>query len=96
MSEPIVVTFDVVRQAADDLEATTTAMRELLDGMVAHLRPLESEWTGAASQAYQERKREWDTEITEMVDLLGVLSGTVATSGQTYKATEADVRSAWD
>ncbi|MGC0252116.1 WXG100 family type VII secretion target [Pseudactinotalea sp. Z1748] len=95
MSEPIVVTFDVVHQAADDLEAATTAMRELLDGMVAQLRPLETEWTGAAAQAYQARQREWDIEITEMVDLLGVLAGRVEASAQTYQSTEGDVRSAW-
>ncbi|WP_434081183.1 WXG100 family type VII secretion target [Sanguibacter sp. Z1732] len=66
-----------------------------LDGMVAQLRPLETEWTGAAAQAYQGRQREWDIEITEMVDLLGVLAGRVEASAQTYQSTEGDVRSAW-
>lgn len=89
------VTVDVVRQAADDMQTTTAAMRELLTEMSARLRPLAHDWTGAASQAYQERQREWTCQINEMVELLEALTAAVQHSGRTYQSTEEDVRAAW-
>lgn len=95
MSTEIVVNVGIVHTAADDLDVITTRMRTTLEEMDAALRPLEVDWTGAAAAAYRAAQRAWRTEIGQMVDLLGVLSGVVETSGHTYESTEGDVRSAW-
>ena len=95
MSEQILVTVDAVRQAADDMQTATMAMREHLAEMTARLRPLAHDWTGAASIAYQESQREWNYHINEMVELLEALTMAVQQSGRTYQSTEEEVRAAW-
>lgn len=95
MSDQIVVSFDTVRLAAEDLASTTAQVQDILQDMQANLRPLETDWTGAASEAYQAVQAEWNSDINEMVELLGTLSGTVEEAGQTYQSTEGEVRDAW-
>lgn len=63
-----------------------------LDQLEDDLKPLASDWTGAAKEAYAEAKATWDRAIDDMIILLGQAGQNVETSNDEYKT--ADIRGA--
>ena len=72
-------------KAAKDIEAR-------LDQLEGDLKPLKSDWTGDAKQAYDEAKEKWDEAIVDMITLLQQASQGVDSSNAEYRA--ADQRGA--
>jgi len=68
--------------AAKDIEARLNTLED-------ELKPLASDWTGAAKEAYREAKATWDKAITDMIVLLNQAGQNVDTSNQEYKAADA-------
>lgn len=68
--------------AAKDIEARLNTLED-------ELKPLSSDWTGAAKEAYREAKATWDKAITDMIILLNQAGQNVDTSNQEYKAADA-------
>ena len=68
--------------AAKDIEARLNTLED-------ELKPLASDWTGAAKEAYREAKETWDKAITDMIILLNQAGQNVDTSNQEYKAADA-------
>lgn len=75
---------DVIRGAKD--------IKTRLETLEDELKPLASDWTGAAKEAYHEAKTKWDNAISEMIVLLNDAGGAVHDSNTEYKA--ADTRGA--
>ncbi len=68
--------------AAKDIEARLNTLED-------ELKPLASDWTGAAKEAYREAKETWDKAITDMIILLNQAGQNVDSSNQEYKAADA-------
>ena len=68
--------------AARDIEARLNTLED-------ELKPLASDWTGAAKEAYREAKATWDKAIDDMIILLNQAGQNVDTSNQEYKAADA-------
>ena len=71
-----------VMQAARDIQ---TRLVELED----ELKPLASDWTGAAKEAYHDAKTKWDTAIADMISLLEQASSNVDSSNTEYKSADS-------
>jgi early secretory antigenic target protein ESAT-6 len=79
-------------QGSADVMAAAKDIQTRLDTLEDELKPLASDWTGAAKEAYREAKATWDKAIADMIVLLEQASSNVDTSNQEYKA--ADTRGA--
>ena len=64
----------------------------MVDALASELAPLQSEWSGAAQEAYLHAKATWDQALAEMRDLLAQTRAAVLQSGADYRA--ADERGA--
>jgi early secretory antigenic target protein ESAT-6 len=71
-----------VMAAAKDIEARLNTLED-------ELKPLASDWTGAAKEAYADAKATWDKAIADMITLLNQAGTNVDTSNQEYKAADA-------
>lgn len=71
-----------VRAAAKDIETRLNTLED-------ELKPLASDWTGAAKEAYREAKATWDKAINDMIVLLDQAGTNVQTSNDEYKAADA-------
>lgn len=60
-----------------------------LDQLEDDLKPLASDWTGAAKEAYREAKATWDKAIADMIILLQQAGQNVETSNEEYKAADS-------
>jgi early secretory antigenic target protein ESAT-6 len=72
-----------------DVMAAAKDIQTRLDTLEDELKPLASDWTGAAKEAYREAKATWDKAIADMIALLEQASLNVDTSNQEYKAADA-------
>lgn len=78
--------------AAQGLVAGARRIGARLDELEGDLAPLRSQWTGAARGAYDQAKAQWDTAVTEMVQLLAQVGQGVELADAEYRA--ADQRGA--
>lgn len=76
-------------QGSADVMAAAKDIQSRLDTLEDELKPLASDWTGAAKEAYREAKATWDKAIADMIALLEQASVNVDTSNQEYKAADA-------
>jgi WXG100 family type VII secretion target len=76
-------------QGSADVMAAAKDIQSRLDTLEDELKPLASDWTGAAKEAYREAKATWDKAIADMIVLLEQASTNVDTSNQEYKAADA-------
>ncbi len=74
--------------SADVIKAATDIKTRLQD-LEEDLRPLASDWTGAAKESYRDAKQKWDTAIDEMITLLHQAGNNVDTSNAEYKAADS-------
>lgn len=79
-------------ESSSNLLSTATGIEGRLDQLEAELEPLRSGWGGAAQESYRAAKLEWDTAMTEMVQLLRDFSTVVQDANDAYRA--ADQRGA--
>ena len=79
-------------QGSADVIAAARDIEARLNTLEDELKPLASDWTGAAKEAYADAKATWDKAIADMITLLNQAGTNVDTSNQEYKA--ADVRGA--
>ncbi len=76
-------------QGSADVMAAAKDIQTRLDTLEDELKPLASDWTGAAKEAYREAKATWDKAIADMIVLLQQASSNVDTSNQEYKAADS-------
>lgn len=93
------MTFDGIRvdhgaldQASSDLGVAAQRISGRLDQLEAELRPLRTQWSGAAQESYRVAQAAWDQAMKEMVLLLRQISTDVASSNMAYR--DADRRGA--
>lgn len=72
-----------------DVMAAANDIKDRLNTLEDELKPLASDWTGAAKQSYEEAKATWDKAIEDMIQLLRTASSNVSTSNDEYKAADA-------
>ena len=90
------MTFDGIKvehgkldTGAADVIAAAKDIENRLNVLEGELKPLASDWTGAAKEAYREAKATWDKAITDMIILLNQAGQNVDTSNQEYKAADS-------
>ncbi|HWU28821.1 MAG TPA: WXG100 family type VII secretion target [Microbacterium sp.] len=62
--------FGAVDAAGADLVGGAGNIETKLNDMENALKPLQADWTGAASEAYVQAKAQWNSALTEMKALL--------------------------
>lgn len=74
---------------AADVIAAAKEIEARLNTLEDELKPLATDWTGAAKEAYREAKATWDKAITDMIVLLDQAGRNVETSNAEYKAADS-------
>jgi 6 kDa early secretory antigenic target len=88
----LLVNHGQLDQATQDIAAAVKAIDNRMNQLESELNPLQSDWAGNAQAAYTQAKKQWDTAILEMMQLLNDTGTTVGQSNVDYHS--ADVRGA--
>ena len=89
------VTFAALEAAADDIRAAANGIESRLHRLDNELTPLRADWTGAASEAYQRAKAQWNAALTDMQLLLAHIGTAVSQSNTEYQAAERANQARW-
>jgi len=81
--------FEGISTAGADIVGGANKIEQQLNDMDSRLRPLKSDWTGGASEAYEQSRATWTQTINEMKQLLAEIGAAVSQSGQDYQSTDA-------
>lgn len=82
------VGFGQLEAGAADIQSAAARIDARLNELEGQLNALRGDWTGQASEAYQVAKKQWDTAMADMRQLLAGLGQAVSQSNQDYQATE--------
>ena len=89
------VNFGGLDTAAADINSSANQIEGRIDQLESELAPLRADWTGAASESYQQAKVKWDAAMADMKTLLAEVGMSVSTSNSDYQATENANQSRW-
>lgn len=89
MAERIAVSFDEVQQGRADTVRTHDNLNGTLGDLRGYLAPLVAEWTGAASEAYQQHQKLWDQGVADLNDVLFKVGAALDSSHTHYTSAES-------
>lgn len=89
------VSFGSLEAASADIQSSAGNLEGRLDQLESELAPLRADWTGAASESYQQAKVKWDSAMADIRALLSDIGRTVSASNSDYQATENRNLSRW-
>jgi WXG100 family type VII secretion target len=88
MADRIAVSFAEVEQGRGDTVSTHNTINGTLGDLRGYLAPLVAEWTGSASEAYQQHQKLWDQGVAELNDVLFKISGALNSAHDHYTTAE--------
>lgn len=89
------VNFGALETAAADIGGSGRALQNRIDELDRALQPLQVDWTGAASESYQQARAKWTQAIGDMNNLLGEVGRAVTQSGSGYTDAERNNAGRW-
>lgn len=87
--------FGAVDTAGADLVAGAGRIDTKLDEMESALKPLQSNWTGSASDSYIQAKAQWNSALTEMKGLLNEIGRQVSQDSSEGQSNENKNMNRW-
>ncbi|MGW5053248.1 WXG100 family type VII secretion target [Actinokineospora sp. NPDC004072] len=91
----IKVNFEEVAAASQSLNSTAGQLEGLLQDLKSRLAPIGASYTGAASEAWQQKQAEWDRAYDDLKQVLSSIGAAVGQAGENYQATEQANASRW-
>jgi len=95
MTGSINVNFGALQEAQQGIARTYSSLVSTLETLEQELNPLVNTWTGAAQQAYHEKKQQWDTAAANLSQVLNQIGQAVGQANENYQAAEQANRNTW-
>lgn len=91
----VLVTFETIAQASQNVSRTYSNLTQKLDDLHSFLAPLTSEWTGSASEQYQQKQQQWTQAQTDLQNVLQTIGRVLEQTHDSYQQTEQSNTSSW-
>lgn len=78
--DELAVGFEALVEAEQAMRHTVQQVDGLLADLAEYLKPMTAAWTGAAAEAFQRRKAEWDAAVEDQQRQMAALHGLVVTA----------------
>lgn len=95
MSGQILVNFQTISQASQDVRTTANNIRRQLDELESGVKKIAATWEGSAQEAYQAKQNEWDQRASSMQQTLEAIAKALDSAAQNYQATESKNAQIW-
>lgn len=91
----ILVNFQTVSQASQDVRTTANSIKSQLDDLEAAVRRVANTWEGSAQEGYQNKQRQWDQTADHLHQVLMKISTALQSSADNYQSTEQANANVW-
>lgn len=95
VSDGVTVDFGSLDAVAQNIKGRVKVVETRLNELDRQLGPLRTDWTGAASEAYEQTKATWSRDIGRMNDLLARIGQAVELSRAGFAQAEQDNVACW-
>lgn len=89
MGQDLQVGFEDLDSAAATIKARAVDIEDKLDAMEKRMLNRKPNWTGAASDAFDEARIGWEAAMSDMKEVLNDIGVTVSLSNADYQAAES-------
>ncbi|MBE7186694.1 WXG100 family type VII secretion target [Jatrophihabitans endophyticus] len=94
MSE-IHVQFESLETGASGIKSNYAKLQATLEQLNSDLQPMLSSWSGAAQEAYNNCKREWDNAADQLAVVLSNIGQAVTQAHENYTGAEQAALNNW-
>ncbi|MGH6655693.1 MAG: WXG100 family type VII secretion target [Actinocrinis sp.] len=91
----MLVTFETIAQASQNVSRTYNNLTQKLDDLHSFLAPMVAEWTGSASEQYQQKQQQWTQAQTDLQNVLQTIGRVLDETRSSYQQTETANTSSW-
>lgn len=91
----ILVNFQTVSQASQDVRTTANSIKSQLDDLEAAVKRVAATWEGSAQEGYQAKQRQWDQTAEHLHQVLMKISTALQNSADNYQSTEQANANVW-
>jgi WXG100 family type VII secretion target len=91
----IKVAFESLQTGQQGIARTYSSLVAALEDLERSLAPMISSWTGAAQEAYRQRKQQWDTAAANLSQVLNQIGQAVGQAHENYTVAENAARNNW-
>lgn len=91
----IKVTFAALQTAQGDVTATAGRITTQLDDLKRLLAPMVTSWSGAASDDYQVKQRQWDAAAADLTAVLARIGVALGAANESYQQVENANAARW-
>ncbi|MFI9814803.1 WXG100 family type VII secretion target [Saccharothrix variisporea] len=95
MNDHIKVSFAELGNAAGSISSQAGQVEQQLEDLKSRLQPIINLWEGAASEAYMEKQRAWDTAAADLQSVLASIGVAVQQATEAYQAAEQQNLKRW-
>jgi early secretory antigenic target protein ESAT-6 len=94
-SSHIKVTFAEIQQAASDITNASNTIDQHLGQLKQKIAPIVADWTGDASESYQQAQKAWDDAAKDFNETLQAIGVAVRQAGEGYEGAEGSAKKLW-
>ena len=94
-SGQVMVTFETIAQASQNVQRTYTSLQQKLDDLHSFLAPMVAEWTGAAAEQYAQKQQAWTQAQQDLGQVLQTIGRVLEETHSGYQQTEQANTQAW-
>ncbi|MFF4384545.1 WXG100 family type VII secretion target [Kitasatospora sp. NPDC001547] len=88
MTDHILVNFQTVHHAAEEVRASAGRIDHLLNDLKSQVTRIAASWQGAAQQGYQAHQAQWDSRAADLQQVCSQIATSLDNAAQSYKTTE--------
>lgn len=91
----MLVTFETIAQASQNVSRTYNSLTQKLDDLHSFLAPMVAEWTGSASEQYQQKQQQWTQAQQDLQTVLQTIGRVLEETHSSYQQTEQSNTQSW-
>jgi WXG100 family type VII secretion target len=95
VSDHILVNFQTVHNAAEEVKASSARIETLLGDLQKDVTRISQSWQGAAQEGYNAQQTKWNNAASNLHDTCVKIASSLESAAQQYKATEDQNAKLW-
>ncbi|GGV02272.1 WXG100 family type VII secretion target [Kitasatospora aureofaciens] len=95
MSDHILVNFQTLHQASQDVQNSANKIEQMLSDLRKEVVKISQGWQGQAQQGYNAQQTKWDNSAQDLKDTCAKISSSLESAAQSYQQTEKKNAGLW-